>query len=81
MRKYSLRRKNASLVHYLPHHVCKLKKSLYELKQAHKAWYERLAKFLTNHVYVRGRIDKNLFVKKESGKLLIAHFNVNGIVF
>jgi hypothetical protein len=33
----------------LPDHVYKLKKALYGIKQAPRAWYERLTKFLVKH--------------------------------
>lgn len=46
-------------------HVLKLKKALYGLKQAPRAWYERITKFLINHGYNRGGIDKNIVVKNE----------------
>nr|GEV54474.1 hypothetical protein [Tanacetum cinerariifolium] len=37
-----------------PNHVCKLDKAFYGLKQAPKAWYETLLKFLIQHKFVRG---------------------------
>ncbi|CAM8989633.1 unnamed protein product [Rhodiola kirilowii] len=49
-----------------PHHpeyVYHLKKALYGLKQAPRAWYERLTEFPVTHGYVRGGVDKMLFVK------------------
>ena len=36
-----------------PNHVYKLKKDLYGLKQAHRAWYERLTKYLLKGGYAR----------------------------
>ncbi|GJW72313.1 retrovirus-related pol polyprotein from transposon TNT 1-94 [Tanacetum coccineum] len=37
-----------------PNHVYRLKKVLYELKQAPKAWYDRLKAFLIKHDYTMG---------------------------
>ena len=43
-----------------PNHVYKLQKALYGLKQGPRAWYERLSKFLLEHDFKRGLIDKTL---------------------
>ena len=49
-----------------PDHVYFLERALYGLKQAPRAWYDRFAQFLLSHGYLRGSIDKTLFLKKES---------------
>ncbi|CAM8877484.1 unnamed protein product [Rhodiola kirilowii] len=67
-----------------PHHpvyVYRLKKALYGLKQAPRAWYERLTEFLINHGYVRGGVDKTLFVKHTRSDFIIAQIYVDDIVF
>nr|GEV85567.1 hypothetical protein [Tanacetum cinerariifolium] len=46
-----------------PNHVYRLKKALYELKQAPKAWYDRLKDFLIKHDYSMGMVDNTLFTK------------------
>ncbi|GJU07392.1 retrovirus-related pol polyprotein from transposon TNT 1-94 [Tanacetum coccineum] len=46
-----------------PNHVCKMDKALYGLKQALRAWYETLSTFLTEHKFVRGKIDNILYLK------------------
>ena len=65
----------------LPDHVYKLRKALYGLIQAPKAWYERLTKFLTDKGYKKRGIDKTLFVKDEGGKIMVAQIYVDDIVF
>ncbi|GKE72458.1 retrovirus-related pol polyprotein from transposon TNT 1-94 [Tanacetum coccineum] len=45
-------------------HVCKLDKALYGLKQAPRARYDTLSTFLTEHKFVRGKIDNTMFVHK-----------------
>ena len=39
-----------------PNHVYKLKKALYSLKQAPRAWYERLRDFLLSKGFMMGKV-------------------------
>ncbi|CAM8972320.1 unnamed protein product [Rhodiola kirilowii] len=64
-----------------PDHVYHLKKALYGLKQAPRAWYERLTEFLIDHGYVRGGVDKMLFVMHTKSDFIIAQIYVDDIVF
>ncbi|GKE47089.1 retrovirus-related pol polyprotein from transposon TNT 1-94, partial [Tanacetum coccineum] len=49
-----------------PSHVYKLKKVLYELKQAPRAWYDELSMFLLQNYFFKGTIDPTLFIRMES---------------
>src|SRR4051812_31305281 len=62
-------------------HVFKLKKALYCLKEAPRAWYERLTEFLVYHGYKKGGLDKTLFFKEKDVKLMVAQIYVDDIVF
>ncbi|KAG9450333.1 hypothetical protein H6P81_010298 [Aristolochia fimbriata] len=64
-----------------PDHVYRLSKALYGLKQAPRAWYERLSKFLCSTGFVRGGVDKTLFIKKKEQELTIAQIYVDDIIF
>jgi hypothetical protein len=44
--------------------VCKLKKSLYGLKQASRMWFSKLSTFLFNLSYTQSGHDHSLFVRK-----------------
>jgi len=46
--------------------VCKLKKSLYGLKQSSRAWYQRLDQYLLLHGYQRLDSDANIYIKRTS---------------
>ncbi|GJU94237.1 retrovirus-related pol polyprotein from transposon TNT 1-94 [Tanacetum coccineum] len=46
-----------------PDRVYKVEKALYELHQAHRAWYETLSTYLLDNRFERGKIDKTLFIK------------------
>ncbi|GJW44018.1 putative reverse transcriptase domain-containing protein, partial [Tanacetum coccineum] len=62
-------------------YVCKLDKALYRLKQAPKAWYETLSKFLIQHKFVRGTIDNTLFTYKTKSDVIIVQIYVEDIIF
>ncbi|GAA0154030.1 transmembrane signal receptor [Lithospermum erythrorhizon] len=64
-----------------PKHVFKLKKALHGLKQAPRAWYERLTMFWIENDYSRGGVDNTLFIKREKTQIMIAQIYVNDIVF
>ncbi|XP_075086232.1 uncharacterized protein LOC142168954 [Nicotiana tabacum] len=64
--------------HEHPEHVFKLDKALYGLKQAHRAWYERLSKFLLENGFTREKIDNTLFLKKLGRNLLIVQQSQKG---
>jgi hypothetical protein len=44
-------------------YVCKLKKALYELKQAPRSQYERIDSFLTSLGFTKSKVDSNLYFK------------------
>ena len=45
-----------------PDMVCWLNKSLYGLKQAHRAWYSRFATFLLTLGFTETKADTSLFI-------------------
>ncbi|GKC42935.1 retrovirus-related pol polyprotein from transposon TNT 1-94 [Tanacetum coccineum] len=65
----------------IPNHVYKLKKALYRLKQAPKAWYDRLKAFFGKHDYKMGIVDNTLFTKKKCSNLIIVQIYVDDIIF
>ncbi|GKE93721.1 retrovirus-related pol polyprotein from transposon TNT 1-94, partial [Tanacetum coccineum] len=59
----------------------KPKKALCGIKQAPKAWYDRLKAFLIKHEYKMGMVDNTLFTKKKSFNLIIVQIYVDDIIF
>ena len=66
---------------HFPDHVLRLKKTLYGLKEAPRAWYDRLAHYLLDRGFKKGYVDQTLFVKNDENYLLIAQVYVDDIVF
>lgn len=48
----------------LPSSSFKLNKTIYGLKQALRAWYEKLSSFLLKNGFERGKMNTTLFGKK-----------------
>ncbi|CAN1334246.1 Retrovirus-related Pol polyprotein from transposon TNT 1-94 [Linum perenne] len=64
-----------------PTFVFKLKKALYGLRQASRAWYDRLTSFLLSQQFKRGQVDNTLFIKTESSDILLVQIYVDDIIF
>ena len=57
--------------------VCRLKKSLYGLKQVPKAWYAKIDGFLMSLIFVRCKSDTNVYLKLIHGYLMIIFLYVD----
>ncbi|GJU03694.1 retrovirus-related pol polyprotein from transposon TNT 1-94 [Tanacetum coccineum] len=67
-----------------PHHpdqVYRLKKALYRLKQAPRAWYDELSTFLVSKGFSKGSIDPTLFITKHGEYILLVQIYVGDIIF
>ncbi|GJX84521.1 retrovirus-related pol polyprotein from transposon TNT 1-94 [Tanacetum coccineum] len=54
-----------------PNHVYKLKKALYSLKQAPRAWYDLLSLFLLSQKISKGTADPILLIRREGKDILL----------
>jgi hypothetical protein len=54
---------------------------LYRLKQAPRAWYERLQDFLVSKGFKIGKVDTTLFTKKIDNDQFICQIYVDDIIF
>ncbi|GJT20052.1 retrovirus-related pol polyprotein from transposon TNT 1-94 [Tanacetum coccineum] len=64
-----------------PTHVYRLKKALYRLKQAPRAWYDTLSKFLLANNFFKGAVDPTLFTRKSGKHILLVQIYVDDIIF
>ncbi|GJT19954.1 putative ribonuclease H-like domain-containing protein [Tanacetum coccineum] len=64
-----------------PDRVYKVKKALYGLHQAPRAWYETLSTYMLDNEFQKGEIDKTLFIKRYKGDILLVQVYVDDIIF
>nr|GEX06698.1 copia protein [Tanacetum cinerariifolium] len=64
-----------------PNRVYKVEKELYRFHQALKDWYETLLTYLLDNGFLRGKIDKNLFIKRDKSDILLVQGYVDDIIF
>ncbi|GJX86141.1 putative ribonuclease H-like domain-containing protein [Tanacetum coccineum] len=64
-----------------PDKVYKVKKALYGLHQAPRAWYKTLSTYLLDNEFQRGQIDKTLFIKRIKSDIILVQVYVDDIIF
>ncbi|KAJ9541286.1 hypothetical protein OSB04_027792 [Centaurea solstitialis] len=64
-----------------PDRVYKLRKALYGLHQAPRAWYDTLSTYLLENEFERGVIDKTLFIRRTKNDVLLVQIYVDDIIF
>nr|GEU90488.1 hypothetical protein [Tanacetum cinerariifolium] len=64
-----------------PAKVYKVKKALFGLHQAFRAWFGTLSTNLLENRFRRGQIDKTLFIKKIKDDILLVQVSVDDIIF
>ena len=62
-----------------PHHVCRLQKSIYGLKQSPRVWYHKLHSFLMNANYDRLKNEPNIYIRKTDNTFVIIGVYVDDI--
>jgi len=63
-----------------PTKICKINRALYSLKQAPKAWYDRIDQWLQKQDLTRSSNDPNLYFKRTNGKLKILLLYVDDLL-
>jgi hypothetical protein len=58
-------------VHPKETHVCKLKKALYGLKKAPRAWYARIDSYIKRLGFSKSHVDPNIYYKVVKNALVI----------
>ncbi|TXG71321.1 hypothetical protein EZV62_006256 [Acer yangbiense] len=63
-----------------PTHVCKLKKAIYGLRQAPRAWYNELKSHLISVGFTNSHSDSSLFICRTGGRVLYVLVYVDDII-
>ncbi|GJW53361.1 ribonuclease H-like domain-containing protein [Tanacetum coccineum] len=63
-----------------PHHVCLLQRSLYGLKQALRAWFQRFASYATRAGFYHSRCDSTLFIYRQGSQVAYLLIYVDDII-
>ena len=63
-----------------PYLVCRLKKSLYGLKQSPRAWYAKIDGFLLSLSFFQCKSDPNVYLKLIHGSLMIIFLYVDDLL-
>ena len=61
--------------------MCRLKKALYGLKKAPRAWYSRIDSYLLENGFEKCEGEPTLYIKEKDGKMLIVVLYVDDVIF
>ncbi|GJW63327.1 putative ribonuclease H-like domain-containing protein [Tanacetum coccineum] len=61
--------------------IYKVEKALYGLHQDPRAWYKTLSTYLLDNGFQRGKIDKNLFIRRDKSDIILVQVYVDDIIF
>ena len=61
-------------------YVCRLKKAVYGLKKAPRAWYSRLDMYLQQQGFKRGNAYRNIYIKMDQDSMIIIEVYVDDII-
>ena len=64
----------------LPNHVCQLRKAIYGLRQAPRAWYQELRNFLISEGFTNSHSDTSLFMLYSPTSVLYLLVYVDDII-
>ena len=67
------------VIHGKESHVCKLKKTLYGLKQAHRYWYSRIDTYIHKPGSLKSDVDSNMYFKVVENQPMILVLYVDDI--
>jgi hypothetical protein len=60
--------------------VCRLKKSLYGLKQTPRAWYAKMDYYFLSHDFVRCKFDSNVYMLRNTDSMMILVLYVDDLL-
>jgi hypothetical protein len=60
--------------------VCRLQKYLYDLKQAPRAWYAKMNKFILDIHFSRCHFDPNVYTKKVGSHIIILVLYIDDLI-
>ncbi|GKA97572.1 ribonuclease H-like domain-containing protein [Tanacetum coccineum] len=63
-----------------PHHVCRLQRSLYGLKHAPRAWFQRFAGYTVRVGFSSSRCDSSLFISRHGSEVAYLSIYVDDIL-
>nr|GEV06577.1 retrovirus-related Pol polyprotein from transposon TNT 1-94 [Tanacetum cinerariifolium] len=66
---------------HLPDKIYHLRKEIYGLKQASRAWYDELFSFLVSKGFSKGSIDPTLLITKKREDILLVQIYIYDIIF